>query len=164
MAEIKIPDATPGIIVENTLGDEQALLAKVRYNRLIDTFLGVTCYSLQSHLRTTVTDLGQVETDEIYVGVDKRGAHYVVPVQAKRGKDRLSIVQIWQDFAMCSEKFGNLVCCPIAAIQMDDNVIALLVFERAGYDIRITAERHYRLVEPAQLTAAEIQAYNSSPD
>lgn len=59
MVEIKIPDATPGIIIQNALGDEQALLAKVRYNRLIDVFLGVTCYSLQSHLRTTVRDVGQ---------------------------------------------------------------------------------------------------------
>src|SRR5271157_4057421 len=33
--------------------DEQALLAKVRYTRLIDTFLGITAYSLQNHLRTT---------------------------------------------------------------------------------------------------------------
>ncbi len=122
MIEIKIPDATPGIIMQNALGDEQALLAKVRYNRLIDTFLGVTCCSLQSHLRTTVVEIGQVETDEIYVGVDKRGAQYVVPVQAKRGKDKLSVVQIWQDFAMSADKFPNLICRPVASIQMKDDV------------------------------------------
>ncbi len=80
MSQIKIPDATPGIITEYALNDEQALLAKLRSNRLIDIFSGVTCYSLQSHLRTTVPDMGQVETDEVYVGVDKRGAHYVFPV------------------------------------------------------------------------------------
>src|SRR5207253_1669897 len=72
LVEIKIPDATPGIIGMYALSDEQALLAKVRYNRLIDVFSGVSCYSLQSHLRTTVPGLGQVETDEIYVGVDRR--------------------------------------------------------------------------------------------
>jgi hypothetical protein len=43
---IKIPDATPEIIGAYSLTDEQALLAKVRYNRLIDIFLGVTAYSL----------------------------------------------------------------------------------------------------------------------
>jgi len=36
----KIPDATPEIITRYALTDEQALLAKVRYNRLIDIFLG----------------------------------------------------------------------------------------------------------------------------
>ncbi|MDZ4314602.1 MAG: hypothetical protein U0989_07535 [Azonexus sp.] len=39
---IKIPDSTPEIIGAYALTDEQALLAKVRYNRLIDIFLGIT--------------------------------------------------------------------------------------------------------------------------
>lgn len=52
LVTIKIPDATPEIIGTYTLNDEQALLAKVRYNRLIDTFLGITAFSLQNHLRT----------------------------------------------------------------------------------------------------------------
>src|SRR5579859_7940494 len=38
---IKIPDATPEIISAYALSDEQALLAKVRYNRLVDIFLGL---------------------------------------------------------------------------------------------------------------------------
>jgi hypothetical protein len=67
LADIKILDATPGIILKYSLNDEQALLARLRYNRLIDIFTGLTCYSLQSHLRTTVVNMGQVETDEIYV-------------------------------------------------------------------------------------------------
>ena len=62
IAAIKIPDATPEIIAAYALGDdEQALLAKVRYNRLIDIFLGLTTYSLQNHLRTYVAGMGQIE-------------------------------------------------------------------------------------------------------
>lgn len=87
IAEISVPDATPGIVTMYAQGDEQALLAKLRYNRLLDIFTGVTCYSLQNHLRTTIPNIGQVETDEIYVGVDREGRHYVFPVQAK-GKKR----------------------------------------------------------------------------
>ncbi len=68
---IKIPDATPEIVSAYALSDEQALLAKVRYNRLLDIFLGVATYSLQNHLRTTVTGLGQAEIDEIYVAIDR---------------------------------------------------------------------------------------------
>ena len=37
---IKIPDSTPQIISRYAMNDEQALLAKLRYNRLIDTFFG----------------------------------------------------------------------------------------------------------------------------
>ncbi|MGH8602369.1 MAG: endonuclease [Gammaproteobacteria bacterium] len=92
MAETKIPDATPGIISKYALSDEQALLARLRYNRLVDIFTDVTCYSLQSHLRTTVSGMGQVETDELYVGLDQRGAQYVIPIQAKGGADKLGII------------------------------------------------------------------------
>jgi len=38
LADVKIPDATPGVISLYALSDEQALLAKLRYNRLIDIF------------------------------------------------------------------------------------------------------------------------------
>lgn len=88
MLAIKVPDATPEIIAAYALTDEQALLAKVRYNRLIDIFLGITAYSLQNHLRTTVKNLGQIEIDEIYVGLDRHGRQFVVPVQAKGGNDK----------------------------------------------------------------------------
>ena len=45
-----IPDATPELIRAYALDDEQALLAIVRYNRLVDTFVGLTTYSLPNHL------------------------------------------------------------------------------------------------------------------
>ena len=67
---IKIPDATPEIVSAYSMSDEQALLAKIRYNRLLDVFLGVSAHSLQNHLRTTVKDIGQIEVDEIYVAVE----------------------------------------------------------------------------------------------
>lgn len=159
MAVTKVPDATPGIIARYALSDEQALLARLRYNRLIDIFTGVTCYSLQSHLRTTVPELGQVETDEIYVGIDKRGAHYVFPVQAKGGSDRLSIVQIEQDFALCARKFPILICRPIAAQFMGKSVIAVFEFEESEAAARVVAEKHYQLVPPEDLTEADLNVY-----
>jgi hypothetical protein len=159
MVEIKIPDATPGIITKYALTDEQALLAKLRYNRLVDIFSGITCYSLQSHLRTAVKGMGQVETDEIYIGLDRRGAHYVFPVQAKGGKDKLGIVQIEQDFAICSSKFPSLICRPIAAQFMKEDVIALFEFEDSSKGIAIAAEKHYRLVPPDELTEEELKSY-----
>jgi hypothetical protein len=157
----KILDSTPGIINKYSLTDEQAILAILRYNRMIDTFLGITCYSLQNHLRTTVPALGQVETDEVYIGVDKRGAHYVIPVQAKGGKDRQGKVQIEQDIQMCEDKFAGLLCVPIAAQFMDDGKIALLSFEKtADGQIKILSERHYKLVPADSLTSDEIETYN----
>ena len=45
LVTIDIPDATPELIRAYALDDEQALLAVIRYNRLIDTFSGP--YDLQ---------------------------------------------------------------------------------------------------------------------
>lgn len=161
----KILDSTPGIINKYSLNDEQALLAIVRYNRLIDTFLGITCYSLQNHLRTTVPELGQLETDEIYIGVDKRGAHFVIPVQAKGGKDRQGKVQIEQDILMSNNKFKNLICIPVAAQFMQNEKIALFSFEKSDDgQIKVLSERHYKLVPANNLSTQEIETYNARKD
>jgi hypothetical protein len=164
LAETKVPDATPGLVGMYALNDEQGLLAKVRYNRLIDVFSGVVCYSLQNHLRTAIQNIGQIETDELYVGLDRKGTHYVFPVQAKGGTDKLSIVQIEQDFALCAEKFPNLICRPIAAQFIEDNLIALFEFEDSEEGAKIVRERHYRLVPRGQLSETEIEAYRKRTD
>lgn len=158
---IKIPDATPEIIGTYTLNDEQALLAKVRYNRLIDTFLGITAFSLQNHLRTTVKGVGQIEIDEVYVGVDRHGVQYVVPVQAKGGTDQLSVVQAKQDIACCAEKFPNLVCRSISAQFMDDERIAIFELTVQDDQVRIVEERHYKLVT-GQVPLDDLAIYRRS--
>jgi hypothetical protein len=162
MVKIKIPDATPGIVAKYALSDEQALLAKIRYNRLVDIFLGITCYSLQNHLRTTVPDMGQVETDEIYVGLDKKGVHYIVPVQAKAGSGKLSIVQIEQDFGVCRDKFPSLVCRPVGAQLMEQGLIALFEFEEDENGVGISLEKHYELVPPEEVSDSDLDAYSRS--
>jgi len=159
LAAIKVPDATPEIVSSYALSDEQALLAKVRYNRLLDIFLGLATYSLQNHLRTTVRDLGQVEIDEIYVGIDKRGAQYVLPVQAKGGADQLSVVQAKQDIACCQEKFPNLDCRAISAQFIAADLIALFELAIEEGMVKIVEEKHYRLVPGDQITAEDLQTY-----
>ena len=163
LVETKILDSTPGIITKYALGDEQALLAIVRFNRLIDIFTGLTCYSLQNHLRTTVPGMGQVETDELYIGVDKRGAHYIIPVQAKGHSDNLGIVQIEQDFALAAAKFPTLKCKSIAAQFMLNGAIGLFELELNHDQIAISSEKHYRLVASYQLSDDELATYADRP-
>jgi hypothetical protein len=159
--KVKIPDATPGLVTKYSLNDEQALLAKLRYNRLIDIFTGVTCYSLQNHLRTSIAGIGQVETDEIYVGVDKRGVHHVFPVQAKGGRDKLNIVQIEQDFALCASKFPELLAHPMGAQFMADGSIALFEFKMTDEGVKIATEKHYKLVAPDEVTPELLNQYKA---
>lgn len=85
-------------------------------------------------LRTTVQDGGQIEIDELYLGIDSGGQRHVIPVQAKTGKDQISIVQTSQDIGACAQKFQDLRC--------------ICMFELAFQDdqLRVLQERHYRLV------------------
>ena len=144
---IKIPDATPHIVKNYSLNDEQALLAKVRSNRLVDLFTGAVCYSLQNHLRTAVPGIGQIETDEIYIGIDKNGKQCIFPVQAKSGKDEIGIAQIEQDFKLCEYKYSNLICIPIAVQFMDDGVVSMFSFTKQNHEINVMEEKHYKLLD-----------------
>lgn len=159
LSTTKIPDGTPSIVRIYSISDEQALLTIVRYNRLIDIFLGATCYSLQNHLRTTVAGIGQIETDEIYVGVDKAGRQFIIPVQAKGGTDKIGISQIEQDMALCEEKYPDLICRAIACQFITREVVAM--FEFATEDERIVKvnERHYKIVDAATISSEDLQNY-----
>lgn len=159
LATIAIPDATPEVIRAYALDDEQALLAIVRYNRLIDTFLGLTTYSLQNHLRTTVKGIGQIEIDELYIGLDKYGCHYGIPVQAKGGKDQIGIVQTTQDIRYAEEKFPGVRVRPVAVQFMPNDVIAMFELVLEGNAVKVVEEKHYRLVPASELNQLAIRDY-----
>lgn len=132
----------------------------MRYNRLIDIFLGIATYSLQNHLRTSVKGTGQVEIDEIYVGVDRNGCQYVIPVQAKGGPDKLASVQAKQDLDCCEEKFPNLVCRSVSAQFISDDLIALFELTMEDGMVKVVEEKHYRLVPASEISAKEISDYS----
>ena len=114
-------------------------------------------------MRTTVKGIGQIEIDEVYVALDRQGVQYVIPVQAKGGKDQLAVVQTKQDIACCAEKFPALVCRSVSAqfIEMDDKSKKIAMFELAVEEERvvIVEEKHYRLVPSAEISFEELSAY-----
>ena len=159
LISIAIPDATPEFIRAYALDDEQALLAIVRYNRLIDTFLGLTTYSLQNHLRTTVKGIGQIEIDELYIGLDTHGCHYAIPVQAKGGKDQIGIVQTTQDIRFVEQRYPGVRCRPVSAQFMDEGVVAMFELTLQDGEVKVVEERHYKLVPATDIDQTAIRAY-----
>src|SRR5208337_1960508 len=120
--------ATPEIVLEYAGGDEQGLLAKVHYNRLLDVFLGVTCYHLQNHWRTSIKNKGQCEIDDLYVGLDTNGKQYVLPIEAKCSREHLSKTQIAQMIDFARERYQRLKIRPIGVQEMQDGDITLVEF------------------------------------
>ena len=154
--QIKVPEATPEIVAQHALSDEQALLAKLRYNRLVDIFTGLTTYSLQNHLRTQIKGI-QLEIDELYVGIGKSGDQVIIPVQAKGGRDRIGRVQLVQDLTFCKERFTHLTCRPIAAQFMENDVIAMFELTVLDDKVRIVEEKHYKLVPASEISVEDLE-------
>lgn len=105
-----VSDAAAVLKRSGKLNDDQAMLARVRSANLIGHVLGIgNAVAFESGKRTAHPDFGQIEIDEIYVGADAQtGAKYVVPVQAKTGNDKLSVVQVEQDWKWCRQHFGSV--------------------------------------------------------
>lgn len=156
---IGIPDSTPEIIRAYALDDEQALLAIVRYNRLIDIFLGLTTFSLQNHLRTTVKGTGQIEIDELYIGIDKHGCHFVIPVQAKGGSDQISVVQAKQDIDWVLQKFPGVRCRAISVQFMGEDRVAMFELTVRDDTVLVVDEKHYKLLPAKALDHKATIAY-----
>ena len=119
----------------------------------------MTTYSLQNHLRTSVHGIGQIEIDELYIGLDRRGCHYVIPVQAKGGSDQIGVVQTSQDLQFAEQKFPGLRCRAIAVQFMADSIVALFELTLQNGDVRVVDEKHYKLVPAGDLDREAIQNY-----
>ena len=94
------------------------------------------------------------------MGIDKRGRHYVIPVQAKGGNDRIGTVQAAQDIRFVRERFEGMRCRAIAAQFMDEEIVALFELTELRDEIKVVEERHYRLIPAKELDRKAIRDYS----
>jgi len=171
----KLHDATPEIVRRFNLSDEQSLLARIRYNRLVDMFCRCVAYSLQNHLRTKVEGIGQIEIDELYVGANRQGEHFIIPVQAKKEKDRLGVSQLMQDLEYCRGSHGTMRARALGAQMMKYNeggrtFDKVVMFEFECRDepddvvIRKIAERHFVLLPHNEISSADLEEAAKRPE
>ncbi|MCX7046242.1 MAG: hypothetical protein NTX50_12245 [Candidatus Sumerlaeota bacterium] len=163
MCVVEVSSATPSAILKYALTDKQALLGIIRYNHLLDTFLGMPCYSLQNNPRFSLPTIGVVETDEIYIGVGKKGNHYVIPVQAKGYLGHLDFAHTERDIAICAHKYGSLICCPVGAQLIKEGIIALFEFATNDGHVGLSCEKHYKLIQPDLVTDVDLESYPRKP-
>ncbi len=143
-----IPYAVPDIVASNIATDEQGLLTIVRYNRLLDVFTGLACFHLQSHIRTQIAGHGQVEIDDLYVGVDKDGRGYVLPIEAKDKGEYLGIDKAvaLTLFAKC--RYPKLICRPLAVVREQVDQFVFVEFDPSQVlrKVEVRDMRRYLLV------------------
>lgn len=176
---IKIPDSTPQIVARYAKDDEQAVLARIRYCRLVDIFMRLASFQLQSHMRTTVSHFkgAQTELDEIYVGVDANGTQFVIPIQAKGEHERIGVVQVITDHYACTEKFPQMIARTVLAktVRTEESegfgkIFTIALIEASvdeSYNVRKVREEHFKLVAASHISDKDLLDYRlrfSAPD
>ena len=147
---IEVPDATPDIVLKYGGEDEQAVLSRVRYNRLVDIFLSITAYHLQGHFRSAISEIGQVEIDDLYLGVDQEGSWYVIPIEAKGPgqQEKLSVIQIQQMILFAKQDYPRLLLRPIGIKSLGDGSSVFAEFNDSAdlEEISVKDYKRYRLI------------------
>jgi hypothetical protein len=144
-----IPYTVPEIVAANISNDAQGLLAIVRYNRLLEVFCGIPCFHLKSHVRRHASGHGQMELDDVYVGVDENARQYVIPVAAKDEGEILSTRDAVALLQLAQTEYPGLICRPIAVVRESENVISCVEFENKSESSEVTVigMRKYQLVQ-----------------
>jgi hypothetical protein len=137
-----IPDATPQIVLQYTGTDEQALLSRIRYNRLVDIFTGLTAFHLQSHFRTTVSS-SQIEIDDLYIGVNADGQGFLLPIEAKTSREKLGVTQIAAMIGFARQYYPQLPILPIGIKLLADESLMFIEFNDEQ-DLNRIATRRYK--------------------
>ncbi|MCB8943872.1 MAG: hypothetical protein H6658_08955 [Ardenticatenaceae bacterium] len=142
----KIPDATPQIVLKYQSSDEQAILARIRHNRLLDIFTSLTTYHLQGHFRTAVAETGQIEIDDLYIGLDTDGNGFILPIEAKvdSAKDQLGVIQVTQMVRFAKAQFPDLMVRPIGLKLLSDGSYMFLEFTAVADPNQIATKRYKR--------------------
>ena len=149
-APIEILNALPEVVEGLLRKDEQSLLTKILYNRLVDIFTGLTCFHIQNHYRSFVADLGEVELDAIYVGIDKTGLLCSIPIEAKSQGENEMIgrIQVSQMAKLVRQDFSHLQRRILAIKALQDDTIAIIEFSdnTEPDEIKIISVGRFRLI------------------
>lgn len=127
----------------------RSLLAKIRQNHLVSTFLNMSCHPLKRQGQSRSQNLAAVQPDDLYIGTTQNGEEVVAPLQILNELDAYPSVQILPNLEFCRDAFPTLSVRPVAAQLFRDgmdSVIALFEFNEVNGVVTILNERHFLLV------------------
>lgn len=131
---VRLRDQTPPLVLAVVGSDEQATLARIRYNDVAGHVAGLAAHHAQSHERTTVSG-GQIEVDDVYVGEDTKERRFVIPNSAKGGDDCLSYTQALNLYGAEKDRFSGMQRIPLGIVKAADQSTYVIQFS-TDLDIR----------------------------
>lgn len=90
------------------------------------------------------------------------GKQYVIPIEAKGRKDRISKTQIVQMVEFAGKRYPRLIMRPVGIKEITDKDIVMILFAsgKSPDDVKIREMRRYKLVPISQCPVNEPQANN----
>lgn len=90
--------------------------------------------------------------DELYVGVDKDGQGFVLPIEAKDAGESLGVDKAVSLTLFAQAKYPKLICRPIAVICESENQITCIEFESVIdlSKVAVLDIRRYQLVKETE--------------
>ena len=149
-------DVTPRAVLEHVIGADEVLLARVRHNKLIERLFECTAHSLHTNLTCRTSTFGEVTVGEVYHAVNKRGAEFVVAVQAKTTSPKFCPDQAKMNLVVCEKLFPDLtphfVHVELEHFSWGD-VVVMYSLRHNKRGIQFDDEGHYRLVSSETVTS-----------
>lgn len=150
---IEIPNALPEVVEGLLREDEQSLLTRILYNRLVDIFTELTCFHIQNHYRSFVAEVGEVELDSLYVGMDRTGQLTILPIEAKSvGQNEfIGRIQVSQMVSLMRQDFPNMAHRVLAVKPLSDGTVGMAEFSDTTDpdESRVISVARFRLIRRA---------------
>jgi hypothetical protein len=153
-------DLSPYPVPDGGWGVEAWLLAALRYNRLIDTFLGVSAYCA-SERQAEPAGRGRPSVAAVYIAKGRSGENFVIPVLTAGGTLRVSNRLLANVVSVCRSRYPSLIPRPVAVQFVRDEsgeTIVMFALDEVDGEIRARDEKHYRLVPASEITADDLTA------
>ena len=118
LSPLETLDLTPGLIYDLELPGTSRLDNIIRYNQLISDVLRVFADHVQSHLRTSIQGVGQIEVGCLYVSTD---ANVIIPVHLSPESGPINGLKAAQNIRFADEKYPQMTCRAVIA-QLRDKI------------------------------------------
>ncbi len=137
--KVEIPSDTPVVQISTEpipwavrdilRADEQGILSAMRYLDIVSDFMGVRCYHLQGHLRTSGALGQQVEADDVWVADLGKKNRQILPIEAKGPRERLGRHQMMSTVDAVIAKIPGFPVVPLAVQLQASGFLVLIQFD-----------------------------------
>ena len=153
MAPVGILDNTPTVVGQLARDERELLLARLRFNRLLDNFLGISTFPVHLLFDSPFYDSIGPEVEELHFGIAPFGDKCMVIVLSERWNGSPAISKLRASSEVPFKYSHNMRVHFILAHQTGGNCLALIELDLSSQRSKVKAEKHYEFIKPDELNA-----------